>query len=55
MKNNEFIKTHNEFIFANEFDKSIWETFKINHPNTKQNHTTSAHKHNTTCNYIRNV
>lgn len=29
-----FEKAGFEIPFANEFDKTIWETFKINHPNT---------------------
>lgn len=30
-----FEKAGFKVAFANEFDKTIWETFKINHPNTK--------------------
>lgn len=33
MENNEFIKTHNEFIFANEFDKNAASAFHENYPN----------------------
>ena len=30
-----FEKAGFEILVANEFDKTIWETFKINHPHTK--------------------
>ncbi len=30
-----FEKAGFEIVTANEFDKTIWETFKVNHPNTK--------------------
>ena len=30
-----FEKAGFEILAANEFDKTIWETFKINHPHTK--------------------
>ena len=30
-----FEKAGSEIPIANEFDKTIWETFKVNHPNTK--------------------
>ena len=30
-----FEKAGFNVAIANEFDKNIWETFKVNHPNTK--------------------
>ncbi len=30
-----FEKAGFNVVVANEFDKNIWETFKVNHPNTK--------------------